>query len=788
MSKATRTDAQSVAGHCRQPRPDPCAWRTREQPQGCQRRAPEAQADGVHRRLRLGQELAGVRHDRRGVAAADQRDLQHVRAGFHAGAGAARGRRARGADDRDHRGPAADGCRPRSTVGTATDANALLRILFSRLGRPHIGSPQAFSFNVTSISEAGAVTLERAGQRVKERRSFSITGGMCPRCEGRGMVTDFDLSQLFDAVSRSTRARSLPRLHRRRVELPAVHRFGLLRSGQADPQVHQERAARLPAPRAGQDEDRGHQHDLRGVHPADPEVDALQGHRRDAAAPSASSWTGRSPSTPRAPSAAAPASLRRPGRRRSRGSASPTPARCRSPTSPGGWEVWTSRPSRRCSATLRHTLESFAEIGLGYLSLDRPSGTLSGGEAQRVKMIRQFGVVAHRRHLRLRRADDRAAPARRPADERPCSCGCETRATRCWWWSTSRRRSPSPTTPSTSVPVPGRARRHRLLRGDRRGAPGQRHHHRPPPWRPGRHQGDGAQGLRHAGDPRRGHPQPAGRRRRYPARGAGRRHRHRQLRQELARARVDPGRRRRGVGRPGLPIRGSRRSNPATYTGLLDPIRKAFAKAKQPSTRRCLSANSEGACPSCNGAGVIYTDLAMMAGVATICQEVRGKPVQHMVLDYHLGGRDISEVLAMSVTEAREFFGDANTRPRMPILPQASLTSGSAISPSASRSPRCPAAAAAAAQAGYPHGRQRRHLRPGRANGRPAPRRRRAVARPAGPGSSMTESRSSSWSTTRRSWRTPTGSSTLVPVPVTTAAAGSSSRAHPPTWSPLAPL
>src|SRR5437868_8957170 len=90
------------------------------------------------------------------------------------------------------------GANPRSTVGTATDANAMLRILFSRLGQPHIGSSQAFSFNVASISGAGAVTLERGGETVKERRSFAVTGGMCPRCEGLGSVIDFDLSQLYD--------------------------------------------------------------------------------------------------------------------------------------------------------------------------------------------------------------------------------------------------------------------------------------------------------------------------------------------------------------------------------------------------------------------------------------------------------------------------------------------------------------------------------------------------------------------------------------------------------------
>jgi excinuclease UvrABC ATPase subunit len=109
------------------------------------------------------------------------------------------------------------------------------------------------------------------------------------------------------------------------------------------------------------------------------------------------------------------------------------------------------------------------------------------------------------------------------------------------------------------------------------------------------------------------------------------------------------------------PIRGSRRSNPATYTGLLDPIRKAFAKANgvKPAL---FSANSEGACPNCNGAGVIYTDLAMMAGVATTCEECEGKRFEASVLDYHLGGRDISEVLAMSVTEAEEFFGAGEAR------------------------------------------------------------------------------------------------------------------------------
>ena len=233
-------------------------------------------------------------------------------------------------------------------------------------------------------------------------------------------------------------------------------------------------------------------------------------------------------------------------------------------------------------------------------------------------------------------------------------------------------------------------------------------------------------------------------------------------------------------------IKGSRRSNPATYTGLLDPIRKAFAKANgvKPAL---FSANSEGACPNCNGAGVIYTDLAMMAGVATVCEVCEGKRFQAEVLEYTFGGKDISEVLAMSVAEAEEFFGagEAKTPAAHKILDPAGRRRARLPQPR-------PAAhhavrrRAAAAQAGHPHGREGRRLRPRRADHRPAPGRRRASCSACSTGSSTPASRSSSSSTTRRSWRTPTGSSTSAPAPATTAA-GSSSRARPPTSSPTAP-
>ncbi len=177
------------------------------------------------------------------------------------------------------------GADARSTVGTATDAGAMLRILFSRLGKPHIGSPQAFSFNVGSISGAGAVTIERGGRTTKEKRSFSILGGMCPRCEGRGTVSDIDLTQLYDDSKSLRRGRAHdPRLQHGRLVRPDLHRLRLLRPGQADQEVHQEGAQRSPLQGAHQDQGRRHQPDLRGTDPADPEVDALQGRRLAAAA------------------------------------------------------------------------------------------------------------------------------------------------------------------------------------------------------------------------------------------------------------------------------------------------------------------------------------------------------------------------------------------------------------------------------------------------------------------------------------------------------------------------
>ena len=278
----------------------------------------------------------------------------------------------------------------RSTVGTATDANALLRILFSRLGRPHIGSPQAFSFNVASISGAGAVTLERAGQTVRERRSFSITGGMCPRCEGRGNVTDLDLSQLFDdGKSLNEGAITVPgytgggwnsRLYAesgfydpdkpiRRFTKKELHDF-----------LHHE-PVRLKIAGINMTYEGLIPRIQRSMLSKDP--DAMQPHVREFVDRAVTFTTCPECAGTRLSEAARSSKIK---------GISIADACAMQISDLAEWAGGLDEPSvAPLLATLRHTLESFGEIGLGYLSLDRPSGTLSGGEAQRVKMIRQLG-------------------------------------------------------------------------------------------------------------------------------------------------------------------------------------------------------------------------------------------------------------------------------------------------------------------------------------------------------------------------------------------------------------
>jgi excinuclease UvrABC ATPase subunit len=549
------------------------------------------------------------------------------------------------------------GADARSTVGTATDANAMLRILFSRLGQPHVGSPNAFSFNVASVRASGAITIERgAGKTV--RQTFTRTGGMCPLCEGRGSVTDFDLSQLYDdSKSLNEGALTIP-------GYSVDGWYGRIFSGcgflDPDKPIRKYTKTEL--------------HDLLHKEPTKIKVKGVNltyeglipriqksflSKDREGMQPHIGAFVDRAVTFTACPECGG-TRLSEAARSSRIGRINIADACAMQISDLAAWVRGLDEPSvAPLLGKLQQTLNSFVEIGLGYLSLDRPSGTLSGGEAQRVKMIRHLGSsltdvtyvfdeptiglhphdIQRMNDLLLRLRDkgntvlvvehkpEAIAIADHVVDLGPGAgtAGGEVvfegtvDGLRAGGTLTGRhlddRASLKETvrTPTGTLAIRG-ATAHNLCDVDVdiplgtlvvvTGV-----------------SGSGKSSLVHGS---------------IPAGGGV--------------VSIDQD-----------AIRGSRRSNPATYTGLLDPIRKAFAKANgvKPAL---FSANSEGACPNCNGAGVIYTDLATMAGVATICEECAGKRFQASVLDHHLGGRDISEVLAMSVTEAEEFFGAGEVR------------------------------------------------------------------------------------------------------------------------------
>ena len=550
------------------------------------------------------------------------------------------------------------GADPRSTVGTATDAHAMLRILFSRLGQPHIGSPQAFSFNVASISGAGAVTLERGGKTVKERRSFSITGGMCPRCEGRGAVTDIDLSQLYDD-SKS--------LHQGAITVPGYTGGGwnsrlYAESGFYDPDkpirtftkkelrdfLHHEPVRMKIA---------GINMTYEGLIPRvqksmlSKDKEAMQPHIRAFVDRAVTFTTCPGCGGTRLSEAARSSKIKR---------ISIADACAMQISDLAEWVRDLDEPSvAPLLAALGQTLDSFVEIGLGYLSLDRPSGTLSGGEAQRTKMIRHLGssltdvtyvfdepTIGMHPHD-IQRMNDLLLQLR---DKGNTVLVVEHKPEAIAIGDHVVDLGPGAGTAGGEVVFEGTVdglRASGTLTG--------RHLDDRACLKPSVRAPSGALEVRGASThnlqdvdvdiPLGVLVVVTG------VAGSGK--------SSLIYGSVSG---RKGVVSVGQgAIRGSRRSNPATYTGLLDPIRKAFAKANgvKPAL---FSANSEGACPNCNGAGVIYTDLAMMAGVATTCEECEGKRFDASVLEYHFGGRDISEVLAMPVTEAGEFFGAGEAR------------------------------------------------------------------------------------------------------------------------------
>ncbi|MCX4530784.1 excinuclease ABC subunit UvrA [Streptomyces sp. NBC_01669] len=545
------------------------------------------------------------------------------------------------------------GADPRSTVGTATDANAMLRILFSRLGKPHIGPPSAYAFNVPSVRASGAITVER-GAKTAVKATFTRTGGMCTRCEGRGTVSDIDLTQLYDdSKSIAEGAFTIPGWKSDSFWTVRVY----AESGLLDPnkpickytkKEMQDFLYREPTKVKVEGVNLTYEGLIPKIQKSflSKDKEAMQPHIRAFVERAVTFTTCPECDGTRLSEGARSSKIKR---------ISIADACAMQISDLAEWVSGLDEPSVAPLLTaLRHTLDSFVEIGLGYLSLDRPSGTLSGGEAQRVKMIRHLGssltdvtyvfdepTIGMHPHdiqrmngllLRLRDKGNTVlvvehkpetiaiadhvvdlGPGAGSAGGTVCFEGT-VEGLRAGGTITGRhlddRAALKDTvrTPTGTLEIRG-ATAHNLRDVDVdiplgvlavvTGVAGS-----------------GKSSLVHGSIPA----------------GAG------------------------VVSIDQSAIRGSRRSNPATYTGLLDPIRKAFAKVNgvKPAL---FSANSEGACPNCNGVGVIYTDLAMMAGVATTCEECEGKRYQTSVLEYHLGGRDISEVLAMSVTEADEFFG-----------------------------------------------------------------------------------------------------------------------------------
>jgi excinuclease ABC A subunit len=550
------------------------------------------------------------------------------------------------------------GANARSTVGTVTDANAMLRILFSRLGDPHIGPPNAYSFNVPSVSASGGITIERAGKTRTEAATFNRLGGMCPRCEGMGSVTDFDLTALYDdSKSLNDGALTIPGY-----SMEGWYGRIFRSSGYFDPDK--------PIGRYNKRE----LHDLLYREPTKIKVDGINltysgliptmqksflSKDVDALQPHIRAFVERAVTFTTCPEC--DGTRLSPEARSSKIDGKNIADVCAMQISDlADWIRGLDDPSvAPLLAGLRHLLDSFADIGLGYLSLDRPSGTLSGGEAQRTKMIRHLGSpltdvtyvfdeptiglhphdIARMNDLLLELRDkgntvlvvehkpEAIAIADHVVDLGP-GAGAgggevvfegDVDGLRASGTLTGRHLDdraalkPSTRTPSGVMEIRGAAT-HNLRDVDVDIPLGVL---------------VVVTGVAGSGKSSLIHGSVSGRE------GV---------------VTVDQG-----------AIKGSRRSNPATYTGLLDAIRKAFAKANgvKPAL---FSANSEGACPTCKGAGVIYTDLAMMAGVATTCEDCEGKRFHASVLEHHLGGRDISEVLAMSVTDAEAFFGDGEAR------------------------------------------------------------------------------------------------------------------------------
>ncbi len=549
------------------------------------------------------------------------------------------------------------GANARSTVGTVTDANAMLRVLFSRLGKPHVGSPNAFSFNVPSVRGAGAITIERGGGKT-EKRQFSINGGMCPRCEGMGSVSDIDLTALYDETKS---------LNQGALKVPGFSMdgwYGRIFNGcgffDADKPIKKFTKKEL--------------RDLLHKEPTKIKIDGINltyegvipriqksmlSKDKEALQPHIRAFVERVATFTKCP-ACEGTRLNAAARSAKINGKSIADACSMQISDLAAWVRSIEEPSvGPLLSALRHSLDSFVEIGLGYLSLDRPSGTLSGGEAQRVKMVRHLGSsltdvtyvfdeptiglhphdIQRMNELLLRLRDKGNTVL--VVEHKPEAIEIADHVV-------------------DLGPGAGTAGGQVVFEGTVEGL-----------------RASGTLTGRHLSD--RGSVKPTVRKPKgvLKVRGANR--------HNLKKVDVDVplgvlvvvtgvagsgksslihgsvGNREGVVTVDQAPIHGSRRSNPATYTGLLDPIRSAFAKANgvKPAL---FSPNSEGGCPTCNGAGVIYTDLGMMAGVSTVCEDCAGKRFQASVLEYRLGKLNIAEVLELPVQEALAFFDEGKSR------------------------------------------------------------------------------------------------------------------------------
>ncbi|MBP3978397.1 excinuclease ABC subunit UvrA [Microbacterium sp. BLY] len=548
------------------------------------------------------------------------------------------------------------GANPRSTVGTVTDANAMLRILFSKLGRPYIGGPTAFSFNIPTQKASGVMTGPGGEEKIVKDAIY--LGGMCPRCEGRGVVSDLDLSQIVDeSKSLDDGAIMVPGYTADGWMVKGFSQSGFYPGDKpiasfTDKQRHLFLYGEVTKVKIS-----GINMTYEGLIPKitksmlSKDLDALQPHIR--------AFVERVATFAVCPECDGTRLTE--GARSSKIDGVSIADACRMQvTDLAAWVRGLDLPGAGpLLQALSANLDAFVTLGLGYLSLDRPSGTLSGGEAQRIKMLRHLGSSL----TDVTYVFDEPTIGLHPHDIERMN-GLLLRLRDKGNTVLVVEHKPETIAIGDHVvdlgPGAGSAGGEICYQGSVEGLTASG-------TLTGQHLDDRAQ-LKDAVRDRTGA---------IEVRGAST--------NNLQNVDVDiptgvltvvtgvAGSGKSSLihgsvtGREGVvaidqsAIKGSRRSNPATYTGLLEPIRKAFAKANgvKPAL---FSANSEGACPTCKGAGVIITELGFMDTIETPCEDCGGKRFQAAVLEYKLGGKDITEVLDLPVSEARSFFSEGEAK------------------------------------------------------------------------------------------------------------------------------